>query len=121
MAGKPKQAPLYLLTGLLIGLALGLLVGYRIFPVKFFDITPASLHQDFQPDYLAMVGLAYKADRDIGRAYSRISEMMSPIDIDQLRTLSLKLNDDAEKQSSYEPARTFINDLAAYMNETGKN
>ncbi len=120
MAGKTKQAPLYLLTGLLIGLAIGLLVGYRIFPVKFFDIAPASLHQDFKPDYLAMVGLAYKADRDIGRGYSRISEMMSPIDIDQLRTYSLKLNEDSEKLSSYEPVRTFINDLQSYMNETGK-
>ena len=121
MAGKPKQAPLYLLTGLLIGLGLGLLVGYRIFPVKFFDITPASLHQDFKPDYLAMVGLSYKADRDIGRAYSRISEMMSPIDIDGLRTLSLKLSEDAEKLNSYEPARNFINDLQTYMEQTGKN
>ena len=120
MAGKTRQAPLYLLTGLLIGLALGLLMGYRIFPVKFFDITPSSLHQDFQQDYLAMVGLAYRADKDIGRAYSRISEMMSPIDIDQLRTMSLKLENDAETRSSYEPVRSFINDLQSYMSSTGK-
>ena len=120
MAGTRRKAPLYLLTGLLIGLALGLLVGYRLFPVKFFDITPASLHHDFQDDYLAAVGLAYKADKDIGRAYSRISEMMSPIDIDQLRTLSLKLEDDAETRGSYEPVRTFINDLQNYMINTGK-
>lgn len=120
MAGKPKQAPLYLLTGLLIGLALGLLAGYRLFPVQFFDITPVSLHEDYQDDYLAMVGLAYKADRDMGRAYSRISEMMNPIDIDRLRTLSLKLEDDAETRNSYEPVRTFINDLQSYMGRTGK-
>ncbi len=121
MAGKTKQAPLYLLTGLLIGLGLGLLVGYRIFPVKFFDITPASLHQDFKPDYLAMVGMAYKADGDIGRAYSRISEMTSPVDIELLQALSLKLNDDAEKLSAYEPVRKMISDLQAYMDRTGKN
>ncbi len=121
MAGKPRQAPLYLLTGLLIGLALGLLVGYRIFPVQFFDIAPSSLHQDFQPDYLAMVGLAYKADHDIGRGYSRISEMMSPIDIDRLYEMSLTLDDDAEKISSYEPVRSFINDLKSYMAQTGKS
>ena len=120
MARTRRQAPLYLLTGLLIGLALGLLVGYRIFPVKFFDITPVSLHRDFQKDYLAMVGLAYKADGDIGRGYSRISEMMSPIDIDELRTMGLRLEDDAETRSSYEPVRNFINDLQSYMNSTGR-
>ncbi len=120
MAGNRKQAPLYLLTGLLLGLAIGLLVGYRIFPVKFFDITPVSLHPDFQKDYLEMAGLAYHADKDMGRAYSRISEMMSPIDIDNLRTLSLKLENDAETRSSYEPIRVFINELQNYMIETGR-
>ncbi len=121
MAGKRKQAPLYLLTGLLIGLCLGLLVGYRIFPVKFFDIAPASLHQDFKPDYLAMVSLSYKADQDIGRAYSRVTQMMSPIDIDQLRALSLKLSEDAEKASGYEASRSLIKALQTYMEQTGKN
>ena len=120
MAGKGKQAPLYLLTGLMIGVLLGLAVGYRIFPVKFFDITPSSLYQDFQPDYLAMVGLAYRADKDIGRAYSRISQMMSPIDVDQLRTMSQKLEEDSVTKSSYDPVRIFLNDLQSYMNETGK-
>ena len=120
MAGKGRQAPLYLLTGLVIGVLLGLLVGYRIFPVQFFDITPSSLHEDFKPDYLAMVGLAYRADKDIGRAYSRISQMVSPVDVDMLRTMSQKLNEDSTTRSSYEPVRIFLNDLQTYMNETGK-
>ena len=113
MQRKPKQAPLYLLTGLLIGLALGLLIGYRMLPVQFFDIAPSSLQPDYQREYLAMVGLAYNADKDIGRAYSRISQMMSPVDIDSLRAMS------PETQSSYEPVRTFINDLLTFMTETG--
>ena len=119
MQRKSKQAPLYLLTGLLIGLALGLLIGYRMLPVQFFDIAPSSLQPDYQREYLAMVGLAYSADKDIGRAYSRISQMMSPVDIDSLRSMSLKLNDSPDTQSSYEPVRTFINDLLTYMTETG--
>jgi hypothetical protein len=120
MAGKQRQAPLYLLTGLVIGLALGLLFGYRIFPVQFFDITPASLHQDFQEDYLELVGLAYHADNDIGRAYSRISEMMSPINIDRLRTMSLNIDNDLDSKGNYELIRSFINDLQSYMSETGR-
>lgn len=119
MQRKPKQAPLYLLTGLLIGLALGLLIGYRMLPVQFFDIAPSSLQPDYRREYLAMVGLAYNADKDIGRGYSRISQMMSPVDIDSLRSMSLKLNDSPETQNSYEPVRTFINDLLTFMTETG--
>lgn len=119
MAGNRKQAPLYLLTGLLIGAALGLLAGYRFFPVNFFDITPASLHEDFQENYLEMVGLAYRADKDIGRGYSRISQMMTPVDIDRLRTMSLNLENSAMTRGSYDPVRSFINDLQSYMNRTG--
>ena len=120
MAGKPKQAPLYLLTGLFIGLALGLLFGYRIFPVQFFDITPSSLHPDFKQDYLVMVSLAYNADNDIGRAYSRMSEMMSPIDIDELRAMSLKIESTPDTKGDYEQIRTLINVLQSYMSETGR-
>lgn len=115
MAGKTRQAPLYLLTGLLLGLGLGLLIGYRILPVQFFDIAPSSLQQDYKPDYLAMVGLAYNADRDIGRAESRIRQMIDPIDIDSLRAMSLKLSEDPRTKNSYEPVRTFINDLLDHM------
>ena len=120
MRRRPRQAPLYLLTGLIIGLGLGLLFGYRIFPVQFFDITPVSLHQDFQEDYLVMVALAYHADNDIGRAYSRISEMMSPINIDRLRTMSLNIDNSADSKADYDLTRAFINDLQNYMSETGR-
>ena len=120
MAGQKKQAPLYLLTGLLIGIAVGLLVGYRIFPVQFFDITPVSLHEDYKEEYLVTVGLAYHADNDMGRAYSRISQMMSPIDIDALRTMNLKIEDNEDIRDYYEQTRSFINDLQSYMSETGK-
>lgn len=120
MRRKPRQAPLYLLTGLIIGLALGLFFGYRIFPVQFFDITPSSLHRDFQQDYLSMVALAYHADNDMGRGYSRISEMMSPIDIDRLRTMSLNIDNNVDTKSNYEQVRSFINDLQNYMSDTGR-
>ncbi|MBQ6517069.1 MAG: hypothetical protein IJI14_00015 [Anaerolineaceae bacterium] len=120
MRRRPRQAPLYLLTGLILGIALGLLFGYRIFPVQFFDITPVSLHPDFQKDYLSMVALAYHANNDIGRAYSRISEMMSPIDIDRLRTMSLNIDMNLDTKSDYELTRSFINDLQTYMSDTGR-
>ena len=120
MPAKRKQAPLYLLTGLIIGVAIGLLIGYRIFPVQFFDITPVSLHEDFQQDYLTAVGLAYNSDKDMGRAYSRISQMMSPISIDKLRAMNLKMEDNADNRPYFEQIRSFINELQAYMNSTGK-
>ena len=67
-----------------------------------------------------IVSLAYHADNDTGRAYSRISEMMSPIDIDRLRTMSLNIDNSADSKTDYELTRTFINDLQNYMSETGR-
>lgn len=91
MEKKQKKSPLYLLTGLLIGLAIGLFVGWFVLPTKFFDITPASLHDDFKADYLLLAAQAWDADRDIGRAYSRIREMSDPVDYNELEILQEKL------------------------------
>ncbi len=121
MTGSKNSSPLYLLTGLILGAIIGLLIGYVFAPISFVDITPSSLHQDFKQDYLVMVAEAYHADKDIGRAYSRISEMMSPLNPDTLRSMSVSLEADPETRASYEPVRVFINDLQTYMSQSGKN
>ena len=120
MTESKKGSPLYLLTGLILGAIIGLLIGYVFAPITFVDITPSSLHEDFKQVYLVLVAEAYHADKDIGRAYSRISEMMSPLDLDTLRSMSVSLEADPETRSSYEPVRVFINDLQTYMNQSGK-
>lgn len=116
MAEKEKRGPFYLLTGLVIGILFGLFYGWVISPIHYFDITPVSLHEDFKKDYFLLVGQAYKADNDIGRAYARIREMMNPVDIDKLRGMTEEIETNPETTGNYEDMRRFVNDLESYIN-----
>ena len=57
----PRWLPPLILA--IIGIALGLLYGWVIEPVKFVDTTPASLRADYQTDYVLMVAEAYRSDQ----------------------------------------------------------
>lgn len=49
-----KKLPILPIVMLLVGLGLGLLIGWVIAPVEFVDATPAYLRADLQEDYLRM-------------------------------------------------------------------
>ena len=69
---------LYLLTGLLVGLGLGLLYAWVISPVKYVDTSPASLRADFKDGYRAVIASAYLAIGNIERAQSRLALLGDP-------------------------------------------
>ena len=69
---------LYLLTGLLIGLGLGLLYAWVISPVKYVDTSPASLRADFKDGYRAAIASAYLASGNVERAQSRLALLGDP-------------------------------------------
>lgn len=58
---------------IIIGIALGLLYGWIINPVKFVDTTPASLRVDYRTDYILMVAEAYRGDQNIELAVRRLA------------------------------------------------
>ncbi len=62
----------FLLSGLLIGLALGLFYSRLMEPVEYYDVSPASLSEADKDQYRSMVALAYDANGDIGRARARV-------------------------------------------------
>jgi hypothetical protein len=84
---EPRRGPWYLLTGLLIGLALGLLVAWVISPVEYVETAPASLRADFKEGYRSMIASAYLATGDLGRAQSRLSLLG---DADPVQALTLQ-------------------------------
>jgi len=77
----------YLLTGTLIGLALGLLVAWILFPVEYVDTSPASLRPDFKDQYRSMIASAFLATGELGRAQSRLSLLD---DADPVQALTLQ-------------------------------
>ena len=63
----------WLLVGVVVGLAAGLLYGWLLQPVEFVDTTPDSLRQDFKTDYALMVAEAYQQDQDLSQAERRLA------------------------------------------------
>jgi hypothetical protein len=67
-----KRGPWYLLTGLAIGIAMGLLYAWVFQPVKYVDTVPASLRADFKDQYRALIAAAYLGNGDLLRARARL-------------------------------------------------
>jgi hypothetical protein len=63
----------YLLTGLVIGLVLGVLYSWVISPVKYVDTDPSSLAPAFKDEYRQVIALAYHANGNLERARERLS------------------------------------------------
>lgn len=63
----------YLLTGLLLGLGLGLLTAWVISPVQYTNTDPSSLSAPYQEAYRKVIALAYQSNQDLGRARERLS------------------------------------------------
>lgn len=73
----PRGSSAYLLTGALVGLVIGLILSLGFFKVRWVDITPESLTPEGEKDYVIAVALSYYAEKDIGRARSRL-ETLNP-------------------------------------------
>ncbi len=56
-----------------IGLALGLVYGWVLNPVKYEDTAPSMLHSDYKADYVLMVAEIYNADNNLEQASRRLA------------------------------------------------
>lgn len=73
---KPdRRGSWYLLTGVILGVVLGLLFSWEISPVKYVNAPPSALRSDYKDDYRALVALAYLYSSDLLRAESRLAQL----------------------------------------------
>ena len=99
--GTTRRGYWYLLAGLLIGLALGLLYSWVISPIRYVDTAPVSLRADFKDQYRAMIASAYLATGDLGRAQARLALLGDP---DPIQALTLQAQRDLADGSPGESA-----------------
>ena len=69
-----KILPLALI-GLVLGVGLGLLIGWRLWPVQYTNTAPAQLRQDYSNDYILMVAAAYQVEEDVEAAQERLATL----------------------------------------------
>ena len=75
---KPKQGRWHLLTGTLLGIALGVLFSLLILPVRYIDTEPATLRSKDRAQYRQVVARAYLVEADTTRALARIGLLRDP-------------------------------------------
>jgi hypothetical protein len=69
---KRKQGQLHLLTGTIIGIALGVIFSLWILPVRYIDTDPSTLRASDRDKYREVVAKAFLIEADTSRALARI-------------------------------------------------
>lgn len=78
MEETKAQSNLYLLTGLIIGLLLGLVFSISVFPAENAQALPNELNDAAKAEYRVMIATAYSANQDLDRALSRLELLKDP-------------------------------------------
>lgn len=70
-----KLAWLGLVLALIVGLTSGLLYGWLVDPVEYYDSDPADLRADLREDYLALIALSHRLNGDLTLAQARLATL----------------------------------------------
>ncbi len=103
MRSSEERGPWYLLTGLIIGIVLGVLYTRYLQPVEYIDTSPALLRQDFKDQYRLLIAAAYSANGDLVRAKARLGLLKDP---DIFRALSEQAQHTLAENGSANDARS---------------
>ena len=64
--------PIFILLGLVIGIGLGLAVGWVFWPTQFTDANPAVLDDVYRRDYVLLIADSYALDNNLAAAQQKI-------------------------------------------------
>ena len=62
---------LLLILGILLGIGLGLIAGWLVWPVSYYDTDVYDLRADYQDDFVVMVGALNALEQDVGSSRGR--------------------------------------------------
>jgi hypothetical protein len=110
---QDRRGSWYLLTGLVLGIAAGLVYSWVISPVRYIDAPPSVLRADYKDDYRALVAAAYLYNMDLVRAEDRLAQLK---DDESGKTLALQAQRALAEGHSEEEIYA-LNTLAEALNE----
>ena len=70
-----RRGSWYLLTGAVLGVAMGLIYSWVVSPVKYVDAPPYALRADYKEEYRLLVAAAYMYNTDLVRAQNRLAQL----------------------------------------------
>ncbi|GAB4580144.1 MAG: hypothetical protein Fur0022_28830 [Anaerolineales bacterium] len=79
-----RAFPWFILTGLILGAAVGLIISWLIAPTEYINTSPASLQETFKDQYRALIAASYAANGDLARAQARLALLQDPLIADTL-------------------------------------
>jgi hypothetical protein len=110
---NPGRSPVYLITGLVIGIALGVLYTWLWVPVDLLEAHPSDLRDNFKDAYRELIARAYISNSDLGRAEVRLALLG---DDDPARELAVQAQLTLGEGGSADAARA-LGILAAHLEE----
>ena len=110
-----RRPPIYLITGLIIGLVLGVVYVWVLTPVETIETQPEDLRADFKDAYRELIARAYLANNDLDRTKARLALLG---DADPARALSVQAQLTLGQENGDQAARA-LGLLAAALQSTG--
>jgi hypothetical protein len=110
---REERGHWYLITGLVIGVVLGLLYTWIISPTQYVDTAPDTLRTDYKDTYRLTIALAYQSSGNLARAQVRLGLLG---DEDQAMALAEQAQRHRAEGGSTEEAQALA-DLAAVLGQ----
>jgi hypothetical protein len=73
MPRRTRQWITWIVVGIAGGVALGVAVGWWLWPVTYTNTSPTALREDYHDEYVLMVATAYEVEGDRDRAGERLA------------------------------------------------
>ncbi|MEN6435711.1 MAG: hypothetical protein ABFD58_07845 [Anaerolineaceae bacterium] len=106
----------FLITGLLVGLILGLAYAWFIDPVSYSNTSPSTLREDFRDQYRLLIARSFAYNQDLGRSAARISLLGDEDPQQALVSQAQKLVANDGKRSDAEALAALANALGGLSN-----
>jgi hypothetical protein len=116
---------LWILLGLAAGVGVGLLIGWVVAPVQYYDTVPAQLHPVYQREYVRLVAFTYAVTGDLDVAAARLARLNPAAPLAPLQTLTEDMISEEASPAIIRPLARLAEDLdaatpvmAPYLRET---